>query len=156
MRAGSPPLLSIRSLQVRFEGAGAAVPAVRGVDLDIWENEVVGVVGESGSGKSVTALAIAGLLPKSARISGSIRLAGHEVVGAAPETLRQMRGRDVGVVFQDPTTTLNPLMEIGAQITEGDVARGRLAAADAEGRAVELLREVDIADPAGRARQYPH
>ena len=156
MRSGSPPLLSIRALSVRFEGAGAAVPAVRGVDLEIWENEVVGVVGESGSGKSVTALAIAGLLPKSARIGGSIRLAGHEVVGGAPETLRQMRGRDVGVVFQDPTTTLNPLMEIGDQLTEGDVARGRLAAAEADARAIELLREVDIADPAGRARQYPH
>ncbi len=156
MRSGSRPLLSIRSLAVRFEGAGAPIPAVRGVDLEIWENEVVGVVGESGSGKSVTALAIAGLLPKSAQVSGSIRLAGQEVVGAAPETLRQMRGRDVGVVFQDPTTTLNPLMEIGAQITEGDVARGRLPSRDADARAVDLLREVDIADPGGRAHQYPH
>ena len=156
MSQGTRPVLSIRSLAVRFEGSGAPIPAVRGINLEIFENEVVGVVGESGSGKSVTALAIAGLLPRTARISGSVRLAGQEVVGAEAETLRKLRGQEVGVVFQDPATTLNPLMLIGDQITEGEVARGRLPSADAGAKAVELLREVDIADPDGRARQYPH
>jgi peptide/nickel transport system ATP-binding protein len=156
MNGGTRPILSIRSLAVRFEGSGAPIPAVRGIDLELFENEVLGVVGESGSGKSVTALAITGLLPRNARISGSIRVSGQEVVGAETETLRKLRGQEVGVVFQDPATTLNPLMLIGDQITEGEVARGRLPSSEAGAKAVELLREVDIADPEGRARQYPH
>jgi peptide/nickel transport system ATP-binding protein len=150
------PVLSIRALRVTFVGSGRPVPAVRGIDLDVRENEVVGIVGESGSGKSVASLAIAGLLPENARVEGSVRLAGTEVIGADPETLRRMRGREVGIVFQDPTTTLNALLPIGYQITEGEVAHGRLRAADAGARAIELLREVDIADPAGRVAQYPH
>jgi peptide/nickel transport system ATP-binding protein len=149
------PVLSIRSLAVTFMGAGRPIPAVRGVDLDVFENEVLGIVGESGSGKSVTALAAAGLLPRNARIEGSVLLGGREVVGAEPETLRQMRGHDIGVVFQDPSTTLNPLLPVGRQIVEGEVAHGRLPASDARARAVELLREVEIADPGNRSQQYP-
>ena len=150
------PVLSIRSLNVTFVGSGADIPAVRGIDLDVHENEVLGIVGESGSGKSVTALAAAGLLPRTARITGSVLLGGRQVVGATADDLRRMRGQDVGVVFQDPSTTLNPLMPVGDQVTEGEVAHGRLARADAGVRAVDLLREVDIADPDNRARQYPH
>ena len=150
------PVLAIRSLEVTFEGAGEPVPAVRGIDLDVFENEVVGIVGESGSGKSVTALAASGLLPGAARVRGSILLAGREIVGAPAEDLRRMRGQDIGVVFQDPTTTLNPLLPVGRQVTEGEVAQGRLRSSEAASRSVELLREVDIADPAGRVLQYPH
>ncbi|MBM3597690.1 MAG: ABC transporter ATP-binding protein [Alphaproteobacteria bacterium] len=150
------PVLTIRSLSVTFVGPGGIVPAVRGVDLEVHENEVVGIVGESGSGKSVTALAVAGLLPPSARVTGSIVLAGREVVGAPREALRLMRGQDIGVIFQDPTTTLNPLMPVGSQVVEGELAHGRLRVDEAWPRAVELLREVEIADPAGRAAQYPH
>ena len=112
-------------------------------------------MGESGSGKSVTALAVAGLLPKTAKIAGSIRLAGQEVVGANSDDLRRMRGQDIGVVFQDPTTTLNPLLPVGRQIVEGEIAHERLAQAAGRARAVELLREVDIADPENRALQFP-
>jgi len=150
------PVLSVRGLKVDFGGAGRSVPVVRGVDFDVFPNEVLCIVGESGSGKSVTSLAVTGLLSDTARVSGSIRLCGVDVVGAAPETLRQMRGRDVGFIFQDPTTTLNPVLTVGRQITEGEVAHGRLRKSDAHARAAELLREVDIADPAGRAGQYPH
>ncbi len=150
------PVLAIRSLAVTFSGAGRPVPAVRGVDLTVHEGEVLGIVGESGSGKSVTALAAAGLLPPNARITGSVRLSGEEVVGAPPVLLRRLRGQDIGVIFQDPSTTLNPLLPVGRQITEGEVAHGRLGAADAPARAEALLREVEIADPANRARQYPH
>ena len=110
------PVLAIRDLGVTFVGSGRPVPAVRGIDLEVHANEVLGIVGESGSGKSVASLAVTGLLPDTARVTGSIRLDGHEVIGADPERLRLMRGRDVGIVFQDPTTTLNPVLPVGVQI----------------------------------------
>ena len=150
------PVLSIRSLAVTFPGSDAPVRAVRGVDLDVHEGEVLGIVGESGSGKSVTALAAAALLPPAAEVSGTITLAGQSVIGAGPDVLRRLRGNDIGVVFQDPSTTLNPLLPVGRQITEGEMAHGRLRERDAASRAVTLLREVDIADPENRAAQYPH
>ncbi len=150
------PVLSIRDLSVTFVGPGMPIPAVRGVSLDIHANEVLGIVGESGSGKSVASLAISGLLPETALVSGSIRLDGQEVIGAEPERLRLMRGRDVGIVFQDPTTTLNPVMRVGAQIVEGPLDQGMLDRRQAGSRAVDLLREVDIAEPQIRAAQYPH
>src|SRR5690606_72574 len=150
------PVLSVRNLKVEFLGSGRAVPVVRGIDFDVYPNEVLCIVGESGSGKSVTSLAVTGLLPPTARVSGSVRIGQTNVIGAAPETLRQMRGRDVGFIFQDPSTTLNPVLPVGRQITEGQVAHGLLAKSEAPQRAVSLLREVDIADPEGRAQQYPH
>jgi peptide/nickel transport system ATP-binding protein len=149
-------VLTIRGLEVTFVGSGRPVPAVRGIDLDVYPNEVLGIVGESGSGKSVTSLAITGLLPDTARIRGSVRLGELEVTSAKPEELRQVRGRDVGMIFQDPTTTLNPVLPVGRQITEGQVAHGEFAQAQANGHAVRLLRDVDIADPATRVAQYPH
>ena len=147
------PVLSVRGLDIAFNGR---IHAVRGVDLDVFAGEVLGIVGESGSGKSVTALALTGLLPPSARVSGTIRLGDIDVTTADAETLRQMRGRDVGMIFQDPATTLNPLLPVGRQITEGQIAHATLRPADAAARAIALLREVDIPDPAGRIRQYPH
>jgi peptide/nickel transport system ATP-binding protein len=152
----SEPVLSVRGLEVTFIGGGRPVPAVRGVDFDVYPNEVLGIVGESGSGKSVTSLAITGLLPDTARVAGSIRLGDVEVTEAEPEILRQMRGQDVGMIFQDPTTTLNPVFTIGRQVTEGQVAHGQIAAQRARERGIELLREVDIPDPTGRVAQYPH
>ncbi len=150
------PVLAVRGLEVAFGASGRAVSVVRGVDFDVHANEVLGIVGESGSGKSVTALAIAGLLPPTAAVRGSIRLGDIEVTKADRETLRRMRGRDVGVIFQDPTTTLNPVLPIGRQVIEGQVAHGAIAADAAQARAVELLREVDIPDPQGRVVQFPH
>jgi peptide/nickel transport system ATP-binding protein len=150
------PVLSVRGLDVTFVGSGRPVPAVRGIDFDVYPNEVLGIVGESGSGKSVTSLAISGLLPETARVRGTIQLNGTEVTDADAETLRRLRAEDVGFIFQDPTTTLNPVLPVGRQITEGQVAHGRVPASQAHQRAVELLREVDIADPEGRAGQYPH
>ncbi len=152
----SEPVLSVRGLSVTFVGAGRPVPAVRGIDFDVYPNEVLGIVGESGSGKSVTSLAITGLLPDTARLEGSIRLGPVEVTKAEAETLRQMRGQDVGMIFQDPTTTLNPVFQIGRQITEGQVAHGQIPQSKARERGIELLREVDIPDPTGRVVQYPH
>jgi peptide/nickel transport system ATP-binding protein len=152
----SDPVLSVRGLEVTFVGSGKAVPAVRAIDFDVYANEVLGIVGESGSGKSVTSLAVTGLLPDTARVGGEIRLGDIEVTSADPESLRQMRGRDVGMIFQDPTTTLNPVLPIGRQITEGQVAHGKIASGAARARSVELLREVDIPDPEGRVGQFPH
>jgi len=150
------PLLTVHGLSVTFVGSGRPVPAVRGIDFEVHANEVLGIVGESGSGKSVTSLAISGLLDETAQVQGSIRLAGVEVTTLDAESLRQMRGRDVGMVFQDPTTTLNPVLPIGRQVIEGQVAHGRVARGQAHARAVELLREVDIPDPQGRVNQFPH
>ncbi|EKF18510.1 ABC transporter ATP-binding protein [Nitratireductor pacificus] len=154
--ANAGPVLSVRGLKVAFAVADRHVPVVRGVDFDVYQNEVLCIVGESGSGKSVTSLAVTGLLPETARVEGSITLGGVEVNGAGRDALRRMRGEDVGFVFQDPGTTLNPVLKVGRQITEGQVALSRLRPAEAEGRAVELLRDVDIADPEQRVRQYPH
>ncbi|WP_082143938.1 ABC transporter ATP-binding protein [Nitratireductor soli] len=154
--ATTGPVLSVRGLKVEFSVSDRRVPVVRGIDFDVYPNEVLCIVGESGSGKSVTSLAVTGLLPETAQIEGSIRLGGMEVNGADRDVLRRMRGEDVGFVFQDPGTTLNPVLKVGRQITEGQVALSRLRRADAEARAVELLRDVDIADPEQRVRQYPH
>ncbi len=151
-----PPILSVRGLTVTFTGGARPVPAVRGIDIDVWPGEVLGIVGESGSGKSVTALAITGLLPETAEVRGQVRFAGLEVIGADPELLRSMRGRDVGMIFQDPTTTLNPVLPIGRQVIEGQVAHGLVPASEAHARATDLLREVDIPDPATRVDQFPH
>jgi len=150
------PVLSVRGLEVTFTGSGRPVPAVRGIDFDVFANEVLGIVGESGSGKSVTSLAITGLLDETAQVRGSIKLDGVEVTTLDAERLRHMRGRDVGMVFQDPTTTLNPVLPIGRQVIEGQVAHGQVARGQAQARAVELLREVDIPDPQGRVSQFPH
>ncbi len=150
------PILCVRGLTVTFVGSGRSVSAVRGIDFDVYANEVLGIVGESGSGKSVTSLAISGLLPDTAVVKGSIRLGGIEVTTLDAEHLRQMRGRDVGMIFQDPTTTLNPVLPIGRQVIEGQVAHRQIAPNKAAQRAIELLREVDMPDPAGRVDQYPH
>ena len=148
--------LCVRGLTVTFVGSGRSVPAVRGIDFDVDANEVLGIVGESGSGKSVTSLAISGLLPPTAQVRGSIQLEGVEVTTLDAESLRKMRGRDVGMVFQDPTTTLNPVLPVGRQVIEGQVAHGQVQASQAAQRAVALLREVDIPDPEGRVNQFPH
>ena len=153
---GPLPVLSVRGLSVTFVGSGRDVPAVRGIDFDVYPGEVLGIVGESGSGKSVTALAVTGLLPPTALLSGSIRMGAIEVTTADAETLRVMRGRDVGMVFQDPTTTLNPVLPIGRQVIEGQIAHGLVPAGAADARAADLLREVDIPDPEARVGQYPH
>ena len=152
----SPPVLSVRNLSVTFTGSGRDVPAVRDIGFDVHAGEVLGIVGESGSGKSVTSLAITGLLPPTARVSGTIRVGEVEVTTADAETLRRMRGREVGMIFQDPTTTLNPVLPIGRQVIEGQVSHGFVTQAEAPARAAALLREVDIPDPATRIGQYPH
>ncbi len=149
----SEPVLSVRDLSVRFAGGAQAV---RGISFDVFPDEVVCLVGESGSGKTVAALSLCGLLPDGAAVQGAIHLAGIDVVSAGPEQLRKLRGQEIGFIFQDPATTLNPVLPIWRQIAEGQVAHGQIRAAEARRRAVDLLRACDIPDPVRRAGQYPH
>lgn len=151
-------LLSIRGLRVSFAArAGRKLMAVRGIDLDLAPGEVLGLVGESGCGKSATMTAVMGLLPGSAHVEGSVRFRGEELVGRPERVLRAIRGKRIGMIFQDPMTSLNPLLRIGDQIAEviriHDRGIGRKQAFD---RAVELLETVAIPSPRQRALQYPH
>ncbi|MEU7527683.1 ABC transporter ATP-binding protein [Saccharothrix sp. NPDC042600] len=145
-------LLAIRDLEVSF----GATHAVRGLDLTVAPGEVVALVGESGSGKSVTARAVLGLLPASASVRGSIRLGDRELVGAGEDVLRSVRGREVAMVFQEPSTALNPVRTVGWQIAAVLRAHRPLSRKQARAEAVRLLDLVGIPDPATRVRHYPH
>ncbi|MGE0717635.1 MAG: ABC transporter ATP-binding protein [Alphaproteobacteria bacterium] len=151
------PILEIRDLRVDFAGDRGPLQAVRGVDLAVARGEVLGIVGESGSGKSVTMLAAMGLLPPSARVRGSVRFQGAELVGMAPAGLRAIRGARMGMIFQDPLSALNPVLTVGEQIAEAvrlhNPAVGRRRAM---ARAVELMALVSIPEPERRVAQYPH
>ena len=150
------PLLSVRDLTVTFAAHGATAHAVRGVDFDLAAGETLGIVGESGSGKSVTALAIMGLLAGNATINGSIKLNGRELVGMDRRGLRRIRGKEVGMVFQDPLTSLNPVIPIGKQLAEALRIHDRdLSRRDARKRSAELLQMVSIPDPHDRLDSYP-
>jgi oligopeptide/dipeptide ABC transporter ATP-binding protein len=155
--AGSEPLLQVRDLHVTFKTEDGPVYAVRGVDLDLLPAEVLGIVGESGSGKSVTMLAVLGLLPKTATVSGSVKFRGEELLGRKPKELMPIRGAKISMIFQDPLTALNPVQRVGKQITEAIQAHHPdTSDADAMDKAVELLDSVGIPRPEVRARQYPH
>ncbi len=135
--------------------------AVRGLSFSIAPGEVLGLVGESGSGKSVTSLAIMGLLPSAARVTGEIVFQNGDASAAQltrlePEQLRQLRGSRMAMIFQEPMTALNPVMRVGDQIAEAVLAHERVSKTEAWRRAVEGMREVAIADPEERARSYPH
>jgi oligopeptide/dipeptide ABC transporter ATP-binding protein len=149
-------VLEIRDLHVTFKTEDGLVYAVRGVDLDLTAGEVLGIVGESGSGKSVTMLAVLGLLPRTATITGSAKFRGEELIGRKPKELQQIRGAKISMIFQDPLTALNPVHKVGSQIVEAIQAHNDLSGRDAWDRAVELLDSVGIPRPEVRAGQYPH
>jgi oligopeptide/dipeptide ABC transporter ATP-binding protein len=150
------PLLSVSDLDVGFPGENGLIHAVRGVDFAIERGEAVALVGESGSGKSVSALALMGLLPGSARVRGSIRLEGKELVGGDARELRRLRGGTVAMVFQEPMTSLNPVLRVGRQIEEALALHRGFDRVRARRETVELLGHVGIASPEQRADQYPH
>ena len=155
MAAGSAPL-SVRNLTVSLPDGMERTHAVRDISFDLPEGQILCIIGESGSGKSVTANAVMGLLPKGIRVTdGSIRLAGSEIIGADPEHLRGLRGRVVSMIFQDPLSALNPLMTVGAQITEALMAHGVGTEESRKERALELLTEVGLPEPALMYHQYP-
>ncbi|MEU9835561.1 ABC transporter ATP-binding protein [Streptosporangium sp. NPDC048047] len=149
-------MLEVTGLHVTFGAGAGAVRAVRGVSYAVRPGEVLGVVGESGSGKSVTSLAVMGLLPPHARVTGSVRLRGREILGADEKTLSAVRGGTISMVFQDPLSALTPVYRVGDQIAEAVRIHQRVSRGNAARRAVELLDLVGIPDAARRARAFPH
>ncbi|MFI6781616.1 ABC transporter ATP-binding protein [Micromonospora sp. NPDC050276] len=156
MTTATAPVLEIRDLSVSFPTETGTVSAVDGVSLDLAPGEIVGMVGESGCGKSVTAMSIAGLLPGSARVTGSARLDGTQLVGARESALRRVRGREIAYIFQEPMTSLNPVLTVGRQIGEVLQVHERMSRRAARARAVELLTLVGIPSAAQRVDSYPH
>jgi len=152
----SDALLSLRDLTVTFRTDDGPVEAVKGIDLDVRAGEVLALVGESGSGKSVTAMAVLGLLPRTATVTGSIDLGGRQLRGLDESEMNAVRGGEISMVFQEPMTALNPSMRIGDQITEAIHNHRKIGKAAAWERAVDLLQRVGIPEPERRARSYPH
>jgi oligopeptide/dipeptide ABC transporter ATP-binding protein len=152
------PLLSVKDLRVGFATEGGLLQAVDGASFEISPGEVLAIVGESGSGKSVTAQTILGLTRSAnATIEGSVRLGETELLAASDSELRKVRGERIGMIFQDPMTSFNPVYRVGAQIVEGIRAHRRdVSKAEARERAVELLESVGIPDAARRVDDYPH
>jgi oligopeptide/dipeptide ABC transporter ATP-binding protein len=153
----SDVVLEVEGLHVAFPTDDGDVRAVRGVSYEVRRGESLGIVGESGSGKSVTSLAVMGLLPSSARVEGSVRLRGEEILGRSDRDLSRIRGQRIAMVFQDPLTSLTPVYTVGRQIEEALLAHNRrLNRRVARSRTVELLTRVGIPDAASRADAYPH
>ncbi|MGH3354781.1 MAG: ABC transporter ATP-binding protein [Nocardioidaceae bacterium] len=154
--AGCEAVLSVRDLRTSVRSDGRELPLLRGVSFDVRPGQAVALVGESGSGKSLTALSVMGLLPPAARVvGGSVHLAGRDLGSLDEDERRHVRGSEIAMIYQDPMTSLNPLMRVGAQVVEGLTAHG-MAADDARTRAVEVLGEVGLPRPERLARRYPH
>jgi len=152
----SAALLEIEGLAVEFATDRGPLRAVDGVSLAVPAGRTLGLVGESGSGKSVTAMSVIGLLGPNARVSGSVRFAGGDVLGLPAEELRKLRGGRIGMVFQDPGAALDPFHRIGDSLREAILAHKTLSASDLDARVMALLRDVGIPAPEERRRAYPH
>ncbi len=150
------PVLEVRELSVTFRTESGTVSAVDAVDVTVAPGEIVGIVGESGCGKSVTAMSLTGLLPRSARVTGSVRLEGTELIGARESVLRGARGKRIAYIFQEPMSSLNPVLTVGRQIGEVLQVHEGLSRKRARARAVELLGLVGIPSPGQRVDNYPH
>jgi peptide/nickel transport system ATP-binding protein len=151
------PVLSVRNLRVEFATRHSVLRAIDGVSFDIAKGEVLGVVGESGAGKSVTGLAVIGLIDPPGRLSGGeIYLSGLRIDNLPPEEMRRIRGKRIGMIFQDPLTSLNPLYKIGDQLIETIRTHSSLSESAARKRAIDLLAEVGIPAPDKRIDAYPH
>ncbi len=149
------PLLKVRDLRITYRSDAGLLHVVDGVDLDLTAGDFLGIVGESGSGKTQLLLALLGL-NAGARLEGSIRYRGEELVGAPEARLRRLRGARVGMIFQDPMTALNPYLTIGTQLTEGVRRHRGLSRTAAGQRALEVLDAVQITEPRRRMNQHPH
>lgn len=151
------PLLDVENLTVSLFQDGTETPLVRNISYRAEPGEILALVGESGSGKSVSSLAVMGLLAKSLRVtSGVIRFDGQDLLTLKDEEMRTLRGRDISMVFQEPMSSLNPVRSIGSQIMESIEENLGLSRAQARLRAIDLLKEVGVADAERRLKQYPH
>ena len=151
-----PPLLAARGLSVAFSTRGRVVQAVSNVNFELVAGEVLAIVGESGSGKSQMLLAMLGLTARNGRVTGSVSFQGEELLGAGEKRLNEIRGQQIGMVFQDPMTALNPYLSVGLQITEPLLIHKGMDKSAADKQAVEMLKAVYISEPERRMRQYPH
>ena len=150
-------LLEVENLQTRFKARKGYVYAVNGVSFSLEKGEMLGVVGESGCGKSVSMMSLIKLLPPSAEITdGSVILDGKDISNADNTEMMRIRGSKVGMIFQDPMTSLNPFMKIGKQLTEGLLYHNKMKKADAMARAAKYLELVGISNPEHRLHEYPH
>jgi peptide/nickel transport system ATP-binding protein len=151
------PLLAVDDLHVRFWTNRGTVHAVNGISFEIAPGETLGIVGESGCGKSVTSLALLGILPRAGRVvGGTAMFGGRDLVSLSDSELRRVRGREIAMIFQDPMTSLNPVLTVGRQIREALETHFGLERAAADTRAVELLDQVGIPGARSRLRDYPH
>jgi oligopeptide/dipeptide ABC transporter ATP-binding protein len=153
----SEPLLEVKGLKVRFTTEDGIVRAVDGVDFELGRGQVLGIVGESGSGKSVTAMTMLGLTraPNTA-FEGEVAYRGQDLLAMSERRLRDVRGNEIAMIFQDPMTSLNPVYRVGDQIAEAILTHDAVGKRVARQRAVELLREVGIPNPSNRVDDYPH
>jgi peptide/nickel transport system ATP-binding protein len=149
-------ILEVEDLAVTFRSEGGDVSAVRGVSYQLHAGEVLGIVGESGSGKSVSSLAVMGLLPDTARVTGTVRFDGRDLVGLSDRELTDLRGRRISMIFQDPLSALTPVYTVGDQIAEAVLAHNDVTREAAHARAVELLNIAGIPNAARRASAFPH
>ena len=149
-------LLQVDRLFVKFATQTGAVAAVRDVSFSIAKSGTLGLVGESGSGKSATSLAIMRLLPPQASVTGRISFEGQDLLALSDDSMRQIRGAGISMIFQEPMTALNPVMRVGDQVAEAVMAHQRISRREAWNHAVDALHEVAIPDPERRSRDYPH
>jgi len=150
------PILEIRNLNVQFKVMDGIIKAVNGLSFKAYDQEIIGVVGESGSGKSQTMLAIMGLLANNAEVSGSVQFMGQELIGMPTARLNQIRGNKIGMIFQDPMTSLNPYLKISSQMTEVLTLHKGLSYKDALNHSIQMLEHVKISDAKNRINLYPH
>jgi peptide/nickel transport system ATP-binding protein len=149
-------VLEVRDLSVDFGVDKKWVPAAIGLNYEVRAGEVLAIVGESGSGKSASSMALLGLLPSNSRVSGSVRLSGKELLGANAANIREVRGKDVAVIFQEPMTALNPVYTVGAQIVETVRLHNEVSPDEAKQRALRMLELVELPDPEKAFKSYPH
>jgi oligopeptide/dipeptide ABC transporter ATP-binding protein len=151
------PLLSVEGLEVVYRAQGRRLPAITDLSFDVAPGEILGIVGESGCGKSTLGLALLRLLPQNGEIAaGRLRLRGRDIAALDREQLRRIRGSGIAMIFQDPLTSLNPTLTVGAQLRDALRAHGRGLARDRRGRIVAMLDQVGIPDAADRVDRYPH